>query len=530
MTETEKRYAQIEKEALATTWACEKFSDYVLGREFEIESDHNPLVPLLNSKHLDHLPPRILRFRLRLARFQYSVHHVPGKQLYAADTMSRAPVSAVGTVSRLFVEELEWFVQTVSSALPASKSRLDVYRQAQEQDTVCARVRKCCQEGWPSKHTVEPDLWPFWKAQALLTFSDGLLLHGQRIVVPQALQQETMQKLHTGHQGVERCRTRARASVWWPGLMTDIQRMVEHCKECAKVSCQRKEPLMPTPLPDFPWQMVASDLFEIKGIHYLLVVDYFSRYPEVVQLKSTTSQSVINALRSIFARHGIPERLRSDNGPQYASREFKCFAEEYEIDHVTSSPHFPQSNGMAERGVKTVKALLLQSSDPFTALLSYRATPLPWCNISPAELLMGRRLRTSVPQTTEQLTPTWPYLEKFRADDQHFKKSQKRGYDRRHGTRELSDIPDETAVWVKTGDQTVQGQVTSSADTPRSFNVEVPSGSLRRNRHHLTVIPEDNAQVTSAEEEHEPTTSEAQPHRIMTRSQTGTPIQPPQRL
>ena len=242
-------------------------------------------------------------------------------------------------------------------------------------------------------------MWPFWKAQAFLTFSDGLLLHGKRIVALQALQQETMQKLHTGHQGVERCRTRAGALVWWPGLMTDIQHCkVEHCKECAKVSCQRKEPLIPTPLPDYPWQMLAS---EIKGVHYLLVVDYFSRYHEVVQLKSTTSQSVITALRSIFALHGIPEHLRSDNSPQYASREFKCFAEEYEIDHVTSSPHFPQSNGMAEHMVKTVKALLLQSFDPFTALLSYRATTLPWCNISPAELLMGRRLSTSVPQTTK---------------------------------------------------------------------------------------------------------------------------------
>ena len=80
MTETEKRYAQIEKEALATTWACEKFSVFILGINIEIETDHKPLVPLLGVKHLDSLPPRVLRFRLRLDRFNYSIQHVPGWQ------------------------------------------------------------------------------------------------------------------------------------------------------------------------------------------------------------------------------------------------------------------------------------------------------------------------------------------------------------------------------------------------------------------------------------------------------------------
>ena len=94
MSETEQRYAQIEKEALATTWACEKFSMYVLGKKFLIETDHKPLVPLLGSKHLDSLPPRVLRFRLRLDRFNYLIEHVPGKLLYTADTLSRAPISS----------------------------------------------------------------------------------------------------------------------------------------------------------------------------------------------------------------------------------------------------------------------------------------------------------------------------------------------------------------------------------------------------------------------------------------------------
>jgi len=92
MSETNTRYAQIEKEALAITQACEKFSIYILGKHISIDTNHKPLVPLLGSKHLDNLPPRVLRFRLRLMRFSYSIQHAPGKLLYTTDTLSRAPL------------------------------------------------------------------------------------------------------------------------------------------------------------------------------------------------------------------------------------------------------------------------------------------------------------------------------------------------------------------------------------------------------------------------------------------------------
>lgn len=120
-----------------------------------------------------------------------------------------------------------------------------------------------------------------------------------------------------------------------------------------------------------------------------MVVDYFSRYMEVQMLTTTTSTAVISILKSLFARHGIPSILVSDNGPQYSSKEMQEFAALYGFQHVTSSPHHPQSNGMAERAVKTAKNLLEKSADPHMALLSYRTTPLPWCGRSPAELLMG---------------------------------------------------------------------------------------------------------------------------------------------
>ena len=164
--------------------------------------------------------------------------------------------------------------------------------------------------------------------------------------------------------------------------------------------------------------------------NHLRRVDYFSRYPEVIKLTSTTSQSVIAALKTTFARHGIPDTVVSDGGPQYASQEFADFAKAYSFSHITSSPHYPQSNRQVECTVKTVKKLLSESNDPCLSLLAYRPTPLPWCGCSPAELLMGRMIRSDLPQTQEALVPNWPYLSDFRKHNQEFQ--QKQDFDHRH--------------------------------------------------------------------------------------------------
>ena len=154
------------------------------------------------------------------------------------------------------------------------------------------------------------------------------------------------------------------------------------------------------------------------------VADYFSRYMEVQTLAITTSASVIHSLKAIFTRHGVPSVLVSDNGPQYNSTEMQEFAALYNFKHIASSPHYPQSKGLAARMVKTAKSLLSKSADPYLALLSYRATPLPWCGLSPAELLMGRRLQTDIPQPKRVFIPDWPYLTSFCVKDEEQKRQQ----------------------------------------------------------------------------------------------------------
>ena len=231
LTETERRYAQIEKEALAITWGCEKFSDYILGKEISIETDHKPLVPLLTSKQLDSLPPRVLRFRLRLDRFTYLIHHVPGKDLHTADALSRAPLTSTSNDDVL--EELaELLVAANINHLPAGKERLEAYRQAQKADPTCSILRQYCHNSWPDKNALAPGLEPYWPERGNLTIGEDLLLHGSRVVIPASLQASTLQKLHQGHQGIQRCRLRANLAVWWPGISRQISEFVSRCPEC----------------------------------------------------------------------------------------------------------------------------------------------------------------------------------------------------------------------------------------------------------------------------------------------------------
>ena len=156
-----------------------------------------------------------------------------------------------------------------------------------------------------------------------------------------------------------------------------MERYIRSCPQCVKSYVPPKEPLITTPLPTRPWQKLAADLFELNNNPYLIVVDYFLRYPEVVKLTSTTSVNIINILKSIFARNGIPSTLITDNGPQFSSREFQKFASVYSFQHLTSGPRYPQSNGLVETAVGTTKGLLQNASDPHLALLSFQATPLP---------------------------------------------------------------------------------------------------------------------------------------------------------
>ena len=459
-------------------------------------------------------------------RFHYTIRHVPGKSLYTADTLSRAPLQEHSQSHSVSSMETEQFVETIRAVLPASAECLERYAQVQRSDRICSKLIEFCKSGWPTRNQLSRELKDYWRFRGNLTLCNSLLLYQARIVVPTSMRQETLEKIHHGHQGIQRCRLRVSSSVWWPGITSAIEQFVQSCPTCQKLTIPSKEPLLTTPLPSHPWERVAADLFELKGSNYLLVADYYSRFVEVQKLTTTTSCNIVTHLKAIFARFGIPATLVTDNGPQFDSKEMKDFTQAYDFYHVTTSPYYPQANGLAERMVKTVKKLLEYSADAYKALLSYRTTPLPWCGLSPAELLMGRKIRTDVPQVNNSFVPNWRHLENFRTLDKKYKPAQKTNYDQRHRVRTLPILPADQPVWVDTRGQQTSGQVSRTAGTPRSYIVETPSGEFRRNRAHLHVRT--NSQPLT-EEPREPTPA-ATTSRPVTRSQTDTAIHPPERL
>ena len=213
-------------------------------------------------------------------------------------------------------EEMNIYVDTVLDSLPVSEVKLMEIKEAQDEDPVCRQLKSYCLEGWPDKFRRNDALKPYWSARGEFTTAHGILLKSTRGIKLSAKKLQVLDKIHEGHQGIVTCRKRVKTSVWWPGLSCEVQDMVENCNVCAKHRQQRVEPLMPTPFPERPWQMIGTDLFELDNLNYLIVVHYFSRYMEVAALQKTTkSHEVIRALKAIFARHGIPEEVRNDNGP-----------------------------------------------------------------------------------------------------------------------------------------------------------------------------------------------------------------------
>ena len=244
---TEQRYAQVEKEALGLTWACERFRDFLLGKHFCLETDHKPLLSLLGAQALDLLPPRIQRFRMRLMRYSYDIVHVPGKSLWTADTLSRSPVQKQMTANDTeLMESTNIYVDCIVNNLPVSPTFMDTLKAQLEADSVCSRVMKMCADGWPDHAQQEPLLKHFWPEQATLTVQDGLLLKDTRLVIPAAMRNDVLDRLHEGHQGVVKCKARARQTVWWPGLGHQITEMVLKCRTSAAItvshSCRQTAP------------------------------------------------------------------------------------------------------------------------------------------------------------------------------------------------------------------------------------------------------------------------------------------------
>ena len=505
LSDSESRWAQIEKELLSAVWTCQKFHMYLSGLpNFKLEVDHKPLIPLINSKNLTQAPLRCQRMLMRMMQYNAEAVFVPGKQHAIPDYLSRHPLEATtDEISSSMQAEVYHHCDSVVKDLPATPKRLVDIGKAQQEDPILQQVSKQILDGWQESAAKDKNLAPFYAEQGQLsvlqmTFGP-LIMNGQRLVIPVKLQREILSKLHDdGHFGLNKCRERALHSVWWPNMSKELKDYLKDCSFCqTNAPAQRREPLMPSPVPKTPWSHVATDICFHNSKAWLVTVDILSRYLEIQELPQTTSSVVISRLKALFSRYGIPDMLSSDGGTQFTSREFREFTETYGFTHRLSDPHMPSTNGAAERAVRTAKWILRQR-DPLLALLNYRATPIEATGLSPAFLLMGRELQTRLPRVTaadENYQARHTEINKkdaARRRDSVKKQEVATRFNRHFHAKELPPLKPGDVVRVRTDSDTHWSNQTATVEKKvgdRSYIICYRGVKYRRNRRHLKLLP-----------------------------------------
>ena len=397
LSDAERNYAQIDKEALALVFAVKKFHNYLYGRKFVLVTDHKPLVTLFGPKKA--IPPlaaaRLQRWAIILSAYAYEIEYKPTSQHANADSLSRLPLKVVEQPS----DETVVFNIAQIEALPVTALQVAA---ATRKDPLLSQVFRYTQTGWP--HAVDSVLLPYWNRRTELTIEGGCLLWGIRVVVPQKLQETVLAELHRDHPGMVRMKAVARSFVWWEGLDEAIESVVRSCQACQSVrNLPATAPLHPWLWPTKPWQRIHVDFAgPFQGRMFLLVIDAHSKWPEIIEMKVTTASKTIDEIRKLCAAYGLPEQIVSDNGPQFVSEEFATFTKMNGIKHIKSAPYHPATNGSAERLVQTFKKAMragehdgrttLQRLSSF--LLSYRSTPHSTTHEAPSQLFLKRSLRT----------------------------------------------------------------------------------------------------------------------------------------
>ncbi|XP_064488490.1 uncharacterized protein K02A2.6-like [Ornithodoros turicata] len=270
-----------------------------------------------------------------------------------------------------------------------------------EKDAIHGKVLNWTEKGWPESAINDQSFQPFQVRRNELSLMKGCILWGNRVVIPPTLQASVMSALHAGHAGIMRTKALARSYVWWPGIDSDIENTVSRCRSRQMTrNMPPREAPHPWIPPSRPWSRDHLDYAgPFYGRNFLVGVDTYSRWPEVTQVSSLSATELIKHLRRMFATHGLPEVIVTDNGTSLASAEMREFTKLNGIQHVFTPVYHPASNGSAERMVQTVKSGLsrLQRSDwecrLSRLLFSLRSTPSATTGKTPAEIMFGRRLR-----------------------------------------------------------------------------------------------------------------------------------------
>ena len=491
LTQTESRYATIELECLAIQYAVHKCRHYLTGLpHFSIWTDHRPLMGIFSKSLEDLSNSRLLRLREKLIDYTFEVKWVAGKTHLIADALSRAPVFSEPEDS----DNLD--IANYCYATYCQDVKLQKLSSIAKNDEDYQSILQAL------KADLQPNQLPFshpaklYKSvwHLLSIFDDSLIIYdGTRILVPSAARNEILQLLHKSHSGLVKTRKAAQQLYYWHAINNDIKQLVESCAECQRLQpSQAQEPLILTQSKG-PFQVVGADLFEFGKHHYLVLVDHFSGFTFVHRLTSLKTSAITSKLLEWFQDHGFPMTFRTDGGPQFR-QPFKDFCHQHDILHELSSPYNPQSNGLAESAVKSMKYLLDKCQGDMVAfrqsLAEWRNTPRS-DGFSPAQLFYGRRLRGLLPTLPNALDPVDQQQAISASAKRHkvLTKLEGRHPSRNilkplsHGQRVIIQDP-KSKRWVE------QGTISAVRNTGRSYEIQLDNKSkVLRNRRFIRTIP-----------------------------------------
>ena len=417
LTSVEQRYSQTEREALAIAWGITHFKLYLYANTFKVITDHRPLETLFNNPHAKP-STRIERWLMKIQEYDFIVEYRPGKD-NPADYFSRHPVRTPTKSSQEEKVAEEHINFVTAHALPKTVSLEEVIDASKTDVIIQAAMRALHTGRWheviKSNPEHESELKRLYLLRSELSANESdLLLRGNRIVIPVSLRTKLVNLAHEGHQGLVRTKNLLRQKVWFSGIDAMTQKIVGECPQCQITTTENnREPLQMSKLPAGPWLELSCDLMDLpNGKYVVILVDDYSRYPMIEILNSATSRAVIPALDNMMSILGIPEKIRTDNGPCFKSSEFSYFAKDLGFKHRKITPCWPRANGEAERMVRTLKKVLRISHTEHVSfkqllnrfLRNYRATPHPSTGEAPATLMFGRPMRTKLPEVTK-ITP-----------------------------------------------------------------------------------------------------------------------------
>lgn len=477
LSDAEQHYSQIEKEFLSILFACKKFEFYTYGRKFKVRNDHKPLTSII-EKEIHKIPSaKLQNIRLKLLRYDIQLEYTPGKLIHIADYLSRYSMKHKE-------EDVEKDLINAVLSINVSDERKIEFQNETDSDSVLSNLKRYCLDGWPrNKAKCFDNVKMFFKMRNEIMIDDNILFWNERIIVPSSMRMKMLRQLHEPHFGMTKTKKRAHNSMYWPGIDDDIEKMISSCHICQEnASKNQKEPMISHDIPMRPFEKLACDIFEFKAKDYIVVVDYYSKWIELKQLRRKQASDVNSNLLEIFSRNGIPRVIIADNMP-FSSLECREFAKSLDFRFETSSPHYPKSNGLAERGVQICKDILKKTEnmhEAYLALLEYRSIPTKDLSFSPAQSLQNRNIRSKIPMKDSKFDPS---LNKN--VEVEFNKKQenvKKYYDRSAKHRNDFELNDKVYVWHG---RWQKGVVSKVWHTPRSYLVQTENNEYRRNSRDL---------------------------------------------